>query len=181
MYRGELVELKALDKANINTYMRWFQDADVVGLTWAQTAAPVTKEQEEAWFESVSKAKNSHVFAIHALADNRLIGNCGLEEIDPKNRSAIFGIVIGEKDYWGRGYGTDATRTLLRFAFDELNLHRVELHVFAFNERAVKAYQKAGFQEEGRRREAIFRHGRYWDAIVMGVLASEWRQAVSFE
>lgn len=89
----------------------------------------------------------------------------------------MCGIVIGEKEYWNRGYGSDALRTLLRFAFEELNLHRVFLHVFDFNERAIRCYEKVGFRHEGRLRQARFTEGRYVDELVMAVLREEWEEA----
>jgi RimJ/RimL family protein N-acetyltransferase len=82
--------------------------------------------------------------------------------------------VLGEKAYWGQGFGTDATRTALAFAFGELNLHRVELEVFDFNPRAMRCYEKAGFRYEGIRRQAFFRNGRYHDIHLMAILDSEF-------
>jgi RimJ/RimL family protein N-acetyltransferase len=87
----------------------------------------------------------------------------------------MFGIVIGEKAHWNRGFGTEATRLALRFAFGELNLHRVELEVFAFNKRAIRAYEKAGFRLEGTRLQSHFHNGAYHDAHIMGVLSDEFR------
>lgn len=176
MWRGELVELKAISKENLATCTRWFQDPEVIRLLLPAVAMPVTREQEEEWYASANQPGRRYTFGIHVRADGRLIGNVTLDSLDAKNRSAVLGIVIGEKEYWGRGFGTDATRLMVQYAFAELNLHRVELHVFSFNERAIRAYVKAGFREEGRRREAIFRDGRYWDDVIMGILAPEWRQ-----
>ncbi len=88
-----------------------------------------------------------------------------------------MGIGIGERDYWGRGYGTDAMQVLLRYAFDELNLHRVSLGVFEYNTRAIRAYEKAGFVVEGRGPQELHRDGRRWDMIFMGILREEWQRA----
>ena len=92
----------------------------------------------------------------------------------PEEQKAELGIMIGEKSYWSQGFGTDALRTLLRFGFDEMNLHRITLLVYDFNERAQAAYNKAGFVEEGRRREALYTEGGYHDIVVMSVLRDEW-------
>ncbi|MEN6401563.1 MAG: GNAT family protein, partial [Armatimonadia bacterium] len=81
-----------------------------------------------------------------------------------------------DKEYWNGGYGTDAMLTLCGFGFNQCNLHRIQLDVFAENARAIRCYEKVGFVHEGRRREAIFRHGRYQDLIVMGLLAEEYRE-----
>jgi RimJ/RimL family protein N-acetyltransferase len=101
------------------------------------------------------------------------IGNCGLFHVEAENRSAELGIGIGESAYRSRGYGTDAVRAIVRFAFDEMNLNRVELGVFAYNERAIACYRKCGFVEEGRRRQARYARGAYYDVVVMGVLRGE--------
>ena len=85
--------------------------------------------------------------------------------------------MIGEKECWGRGYGTDALRTLVRFGFEEMNLNRIALDVYDFNERAIASYLKTGFAEEGRRRKDIYRDGRYVDVVMMSVLRAEWEAA----
>lgn len=174
LFRGELVELRPLDRANLDAYTRWFRDPEVLQYL-AVPLVPVTREEEEAWFERAMADDRGYVFSIHTLDDGRLIGNCDLHRIDRKNRCAGFGIVLGEKEYWGKGYGTDATREILRFAFDELNLHRVHLGVFEFNERGIRSYEKVGFRREGRARDALWRHGRWWDLVWMSILEDEWR------
>jgi RimJ/RimL family protein N-acetyltransferase len=95
--------------------------------------------------------------------------------MDADNGSALYHITIGEKDLWGQGYGTEATRLMLAHAFLTMGIHRVSLAVFAFNERAIRSYRKVGFTVEGRAREAIFRDGRFWDEISMSILEPEWR------
>jgi len=103
------------------------------------------------------------------------IGVAGLHGIGLPNRNATFGIAIGEKAYWDKGYGTEATRLMLNYGFGTLNLHRITLWVFDFNSRGLHIYQKLGFVEEGRKRESVFRGGRYQDEILMGILESEWK------
>ena len=98
--------------------------------------------------------------------------NCQLRSIDSEHRNAELQIRIGERAAWGRGYGTDAVRLLVRHAFDDLDLHRVHLHVFATNDRAVRAYEKAGFQPEGRLRDGALIDGGYVDVLVMATLRS---------
>jgi RimJ/RimL family protein N-acetyltransferase len=93
----------------------------------------------------------------------------------PENRSARLGIAIGAKARWDGGYGTDAMRVLCRFGFDMMNLHRIELDVYADNLRAEHVYEKVGFRVEGRRREALYKFGRYHDVVVMGLLEGELR------
>jgi RimJ/RimL family protein N-acetyltransferase len=114
--------------------------------------------------------------AIHERDANRLVGSCAFSQLDGENGSAMYHITIGEKDVWGRGYGTEATRLMLDHAFGTLGLHRIGLTVFEFNERAIRAYRSCGFVVEGRARESIWRDGRWWDELAMSVLASEWRE-----
>jgi RimJ/RimL family protein N-acetyltransferase len=176
MLRGDLVDLRPIDRAHIDAYLRWMNDTEVTRHL-EMGRHPLTREMEEDWFDRVARSDDTLLFGIHVRAeDGRLIGNCSLSKPHPRHRSSGFGIVIGEKDAWGRGYGTDALRTLCRFGFEELNCHRIELWVFDDNERGIRAYAKAGFVEEGRRRESVFAAGRYGDAILMSILEDEWRK-----
>jgi RimJ/RimL family protein N-acetyltransferase len=102
------------------------------------------------------------------------IGNIGLHRVDWKNRRAELGIAIGEKAYWDQGYGADAIHTLLKLAFREMNMHRIQLRVDADNARAIRCYEKAGFKEEGTLRDAVFREGEYVDQHVMSILQGEF-------
>ncbi len=173
MLFGESVRLRAIEREDIPTFVRWFNDPEV--RRYLLMYEPLSKAREERWFEAHLDKQNEFIFAIEVRTEEGWvhIGNIGLHRVDWKNRNATLGIALGEKAYWGRGYGTDAVRTALRFAFQELNLHRVELEVVADNLRAIRCYEKAGFVREGTRREAIFRDGRYHDAHVMAVLAGE--------
>jgi RimJ/RimL family protein N-acetyltransferase len=173
LFTGDLVRLAEISRDNLPAYKRWMRDYEVQHLL-ARIPTPITDEAEEAWFGSVAKGTGDYIFAIHTLDSDTLIGNCGLHNVDKKSRFAEFGIVIGEKDYWGRGYGTDAARVILRFAFNELNLHRVELDVYDFNPRAIRSYEKVGFVHEAIRRDALFRNGAYHDVHRMGILQHEW-------
>ncbi len=103
-----------------------------------------------------------------------LVGNCGLFGIEWNNRAAEFGIFIGDKSVWGKGYGTDAARLVLRHGFETLNLNRIFLRVYEDNPRAMHTYEKAGFVPEGRMRQAVYRNGEYKDVLLMSTLRSEW-------
>jgi RimJ/RimL family protein N-acetyltransferase len=129
--------------------------------------------EEEKWWERLHDRKNDHIFAIEA-EDGAHIGQMGLHGVDYENRRAVLGIGIGEKDYWGRGYGTDAIQALLGWAFDHLNLNRVGLHVYDFNQRAIRCYEKCGFRREGVVRQAWYVGGQYHDEVVMGILRDEF-------
>lgn len=175
MLIGDRVRLRGIEREDLPTFVRWFNDPEV--RQYLMMYEPMSMAKEERWFEEMLERKNDFVFAIEAQIGEQWvhIGNVGLHRIDWKNRTAMFGIALGEKAYWGQGFGTDATRTMLRFAFEELNLHRVELEVFDFNPRAMRSYEKAGFRHEGTRRQALFRQGRYHDVHVMAILQSEYQ------
>jgi diamine N-acetyltransferase len=174
MLVGKLVRLRAIDREDIPTFVRWFNDPEV--RHFLQMFEPMSRAGEERWFEAHLIRQDEYLFAIEAPVDSGWlnIGNAGLHRVDWKNRGVTFGIVLGEKAFWGKGFGTDATRTMLRFAFDELNLHRVELEVYDFNPRAMRCYEKAGFRLEGTRRQAHFHQGAYHDVHCMGILRDEF-------
>jgi diamine N-acetyltransferase len=171
---GKQVRLRAIEREDVPAFLRWFNDPEV--RQYLLLYKPMSKAEEERWVEARQEARDEFIFGIEALIGEEwvLIGNVGLVKIDWKNRAAALGIVLGEKEHWGQGYGTEATRLMLRFAFHELNLHRVELDVFDFNERAMRCYKKVGFRREGTKRAALFHDGRYHDVHVMGILREEF-------
>jgi RimJ/RimL family protein N-acetyltransferase len=174
MFRGGKVQLAVVQREYLPQYVEWLNDWQVAQFLNPGIPMPFNLEDETDWFENRRKSKENFVFAIITLDENKLIGNCGLHNVDLKNRTAVFGIFIGDKNYWNKGYGTDATRTLLRFAFGELGLNRVELEVYDFNPRAMRAYEKAGFRSEGGRRQALYREGKFHNIHRMGILREEW-------
>jgi diamine N-acetyltransferase len=105
------------------------------------------------------------------------IGTTGLHAIDWRRRMACFGIEIGRKEEWGKGHGTEATELMVRYAFHTLNLNRVWLHVYEFNERGIRAYERVGFKHEATLRQDCYRDGRFWDVHHMGILRAEWERA----
>lgn len=166
---GRLVRLRALEEDDLAPINRLLWQPEVsahIAMSWPEPIAGT-----QAWWERTRTSEDEAPFAIETL-DGLLIGNCSLREIDLKTRQANLGIFVGQA-FWNRGYGTDAVRTLCRFAVEEMNLQRVELHVYANNPRARRAYEKVGFKEEGRLRRGHFAGGRYVDVIVMGLLAEE--------
>lgn len=172
--RGERVYLRPAERDDIPTFTEWLADAAVgEGLA---NRAPWSRVAEESWFDDLQQhqGKTMWHFVICLRDDDRPIGVCALESIDHVNGSSELGIGIGETTEWDKGYGTEAMRVLLDFGFGELRLHRICLHVFEFNARAIHVYEQVGFTHEGTRRDAYFRHGRYHDMHVMGILADEW-------
>jgi RimJ/RimL family protein N-acetyltransferase len=171
---GRLVVLRRHAPANLVAFRRWYADPAIARLARYQEA-PMSSVDIDRFFQARIAGHGSFAMAIHLRDSDRLVGSCALSQLDGDNGSALFHITIGEKDCWGRGYGTEATRLMIDHAFGALGLHRVSLAVFAFNERAIRAYRKVGFTEEGRAREAIWRDGAFWDEIQMGLLEREWR------
>jgi len=137
---------------------------------------PWNGPHERAWIEALGKDTSSITFAIVLRDGHHLIGTTGLGKIHTTNRSAEFGIAIGDVDCHNQGYGTEAARLVLRYGFEELNLNRIELTVLANNPRAIRAYEKAGFQHEAVARQAVYRHGRYEDLLRMAILRERWDQ-----
>jgi len=170
---GTNVVLRRHVPANIRAFQRWYADPEVVRLTRYQDG-PMRPDEIERFFAARALGADSLAMAIHLADDDRLIGTCALSQLDSDNGSALFHITIGEKDAWGRGFGTEATRLMIDHAFRGLGLHRIALTVFSFNERAIRSYRSCGFVVEGRAREAIWREGRWWDEIAMSMLDSDW-------
>jgi RimJ/RimL family protein N-acetyltransferase len=173
MILGERVRLRAIERSDIPAFVRWFNDPEV--RQYLLMYEPMSMAAEERWFERRLEAKDDYLFSFEGLVDGEWIhlGNVGLHRVDWKNRAATLGIVLGEKQHWSKGFGTDVIRLALKFAFGELNLHRVELDVFSFNPRAIHCYEKAGFRREGVLRDAFYRDGAYHDIYRMAVLEDE--------
>ncbi len=174
MIPGRRVFLRRHRPEHFPAILRWYRDPEVARLTRFQIG-PVSDEEVRRFFQSRFLSPDAFAYAIHLVEDERLIGTTTFSALDPDNGSVLFHITIGEHDCWGHGYGTEATELMVGHAFDVLELHRVGLSVFEFNTRAIRAYEKVGFQVEGRSREAVWRDGVFWDEIHMGILASEWR------
>ncbi len=160
---------------NLAWFRRWYADPEIARLARYQEA-PMRPDEIERFFASRVVGPDALSMAIHERDGDRLIGTCAFSQLDGDNGSALYHITIGEKDAWGRGYGSEATRLMLDHAFGTLRLHRVALFVFEFNERAIRAYKRCGFVVEGRSRESIFRDGHWWDELAMSVLESDWRR-----
>ncbi|MES1239702.1 MAG: GNAT family protein, partial [Chloroflexota bacterium] len=155
-------------------FRRWYADPEIARLARYQEA-PMRPEEIERFFAARVVGTDALAMAVHERVTGRLVGTCAFSQLDGDNGSALYHITIGERDAWGRGFGTEATRLMVDHAFGSLGLHRVSLSVFEFNERAIRSYTSVGFVVEGRAREAIWRDGQWWDEISMSVLEPEWR------
>jgi RimJ/RimL family protein N-acetyltransferase len=174
---GELVALGSIRRDLLPLYQRWVNDLGTVR-TLDLPPHPMTMEKEEDWYEHQSKAEDDVPFTIYERETLRPIGNTGLHGVDHRNRTATFGIMIGEPACWGKGYGTETTRLMLDYAFTALGLHNVMLTVFEFNPAGIRAYEKAGYKEIGRRRECRMMGGKLWDEVFMDCLSSEFESPV---
>ena len=174
MIVGEKVRLRPIERKDLPRFVKWFGDPQV--RRYLGMALPFSLAQEERWFENLQDRLEKRELVALAIetADGMHIGSISLFDIDWRDRHAELGISIGDSDYWDQGHGTDAVRSMLRLAFDDLNLHRVFLRVHADNARGIRCYEKAGFRKEGTLREAVFREGGYQDMLVMGILTSEY-------
>jgi RimJ/RimL family protein N-acetyltransferase len=174
---GHNIYFRALEKEDAPVLVPWFNDPEVTRSLLV--FRPLSRLQEEEFIAKANQDEHELTLGIALKSPDKLIGGIGLHGLDFRNRVAAFGIAIGDKLEWGKGYGTEATRVILQHAFESLNLNRVWLHVYEFNERGRRAYERVGFKKEGVLRQACFRDGRYWDAIVMGILREEWREVSS--
>ena len=183
MIYGERIRLRAVEKADLPMFVAWLNDPEV---QQGIILHPLSQTEEENWYERMlARPVDEHVMAIEIrLPDEtgeepnwKLIGSLAFENIDWRIAAAEFGIVIGDKNYWNQGYGTEAVRLLVHYGFNTLNLNRIFLHVYANNLRAIHAYKKAGFTLEGRERQAQFKHGSYIDVLRMSMLKSDYLQA----
>ena len=172
---GERVALGPGRRDLLPLFQRWDNDF-FAQRTQGDTPKPITLDQEQAWYDqdAVGGSARAVSFIIYRRADSRPLGFAGLKEIDHRHRTAGFVIGIGEPDCRGQGYGTEATRLMLDYAFTALGLHNVVLTVYEYNLAGLQAYRKAGFREFGRRRQSHWMGGRLWDTIYMDCLAAEF-------
>ncbi len=173
-YVGLKTILRPLNiETDLESCWKWINDPEVNRYLLANS--PVSLEEERRFFERVSQKNSDSVcFAVETLEDRKFIGTVGVNSIRAIERIGNSGSLIGEKEYWGQGYGTDAKILLLNHAFNTMNLIKVNSSVTEFNERSAGALKKQGYVQEGVVRQDIFREGKYWDRIIFGLLRSEF-------
>ena len=170
---GEKVALGPMSRDHLPLYYRWRNDMEV--MRFGDRQPPSTLEKEQGYYERAVKTNNASDFAIYEKSGLRPIGFAGLYDISNSDRHAEFGIMIGEKDHWGKGYGTEVTKLMLDYGFTCLGLHNIFLWVNDANERGIRAYHRAGFRVAGRLRQAKWRGGRAYDLLLMDCLATEFQ------
>ena len=178
MLKGKRVILRPLHKSDITYFLRWYNDPEV--LEYLAMYLPMTEIMEEKWIEEMASGQNGtrvH-FVIEAIEGNNTkpIGSIGLNKIDHRCQTAELGIAIGEKEYWSKGYGNEAAQLLINYGFNQLNLNRIGSCVFSPNRRSLKMHQQLGFVQEGQKRQAFFKNGKFMDEIIFGLLKKEWQK-----
>lgn len=171
---GERIYLSPVSMDDVEIFTKWLNDLEVTDYI-GRSSALQTLEGEKDWVQN--QVKNAEYLMTIVTTDNdQAIGNISLVDINNLNRTAVLGILIGEEEYRSKGYGAEAIKLLLDFAFNYLNLNSVSLTLLEGNERAKKCYEKVGFKEFGRQRECIYLNGKYYDRIFMDILASEFKE-----
>jgi RimJ/RimL family protein N-acetyltransferase len=182
IFRGELVRLTTEDPEPAGKSLSgWARDTEYARLLDSGPVCLWSAKKIQSWIDKDLERgfQDGYYFEIRTLQEDRLIGFVNFFGLSWTHGDTWLGIGLGDREYWDKGYGTDAVRIVLRYAFTELNLRRVTLGVFAYNPRAIKSYEKAGFKVEGRLRQYISRDGQRNDMIVMGVLREEWLHSVA--
>jgi RimJ/RimL family protein N-acetyltransferase len=174
---GERIYLRPLERADAPTLQPWFNDLEVTRFTTHYL--PISLPKEEEFIDKGSRSETDVILGIMLRDGDRLIGATGLHGISARHRSCTLGISIGDKREWGKGYGSEAVRLLVGWAFSTANINRVALEVLTFNERARRCYERLGFQKEGILRQRHFCDGKFHDSIAMAILREEWTPQVA--
>lgn len=185
MLYSERLRLRAIEPEDLSRLMRWVNDPEVTAHLGSPISVfPFSNADESNWIAELSKSPHSErpmLIEIRSAEDAGEeavwipIGDISFHRVDWITRSAELGIMIGEKQYWDKGYGSEAIRLMFTHGFNGLNLHRIFLGVHPDNSRAKHAYEKLGFKHDGRHRDAIYRNGRYYDLLIMSILKQEWQ------
>jgi RimJ/RimL family protein N-acetyltransferase len=177
LFRGERVHLTAENPDTLGeVWSRWNRNSEFMRLLDTDPAILWSKKRIQEWNEKELEKdrQEEYFFTIRTLQEDRLIGFAALFEFQWNHGDPWVAIGLGEPDTWGKGFGSEAMHLVLRYAFTELNVHRVTLCVFDYNERAIRSYEKVGFKHEGRVRGEFLRSGSRWDMFFMGILREEW-------
>jgi diamine N-acetyltransferase len=167
--QGQKVILRPIERDDIKQLVVWINDPEVN--QYVTISFPMTEMAEEKWYESLDNKKD---IVLGIEVDGELIGTMGIHGINWIHRTATTGAIIGNKNYWGKGYGTDAKMILLNYAFNTLNLRKILSSVYEFNKRSLNYSLHCGYKIEGKRKKNLFRNGKYWDEILLGVFKSDW-------
>ena len=171
---GQGISLRSLELSDLDTLWHWFADREVIRYSLSVWLFPYARHETQTWLERTITDKHTLTLGIVERTSAALIGFAGIASISLINRSGEYFILIGNKECWSKGYGTEVTNLVVEYGFATLNLHRIALTVSDVNTAGVKAYERAGFTREGVLRQACYRDGQYHDKIVMSILRPEW-------
>ncbi len=173
MISGEKTLIKGITKDSSSDIYRWVNQEEL--RYWTGTLYPVSEYEHEDWIKRQVTCSDKKLFLICDIKTGKAIGTIGLKNLDYINRNAELFVSIGEDEYISGkkdgGYGTDAVRTFVNYCFSHLNFHKIYLHVFESNKRAIRCYEKAGFVKEGKLLDHHFQEGQYENVIVMGIIS----------
>ena len=167
---GKRIFLSPMSEEDAEIFTVWMNDREITDNLGSSTMV-FSEEAERGWIEENS---GEYQFAIIERESGKIIGNCGIQAVTHTFQRAELGLFIGEEENRNKGYGKEVLSLLLEYCFDTLNLHNVMLKVFSFNEQAIHTYNRVGFKEIGRRREAYYAKGRFWDEVYMDILKDEF-------
>lgn len=168
MIVGSSVSLRALNVQDSTQILEWVNNPELKRMIG--TVFPISDFEHISWFEKKISSSSEKMFGIQFESEKKLVGIVGLKNIDYINSNAELYIYIGDDNYMGKGLGKDTLITILKFAFEELNLHRIYLEVFAYNNKAKMLYEKVGFEVEGVLRDSLYKNGKYHNKYVMGII-----------
>ena len=173
MLKSEKVLLRPLMIKDYIYFFKWLNDPQV--LQFIGFYLPASEMKEKKWVEEYSLKNNSLevLFIIETASDSVVIGFCVIGKINYKDCNAEFTVIIGDSSYWGKGIGQEASKLLIKYAFNQLNLHRLYTGVYSFNNKSLKLIERLGFKKEGRQRQSIYKNGKYHDIILFGLLKEE--------
>jgi UDP-4-amino-4,6-dideoxy-N-acetyl-beta-L-altrosamine N-acetyltransferase len=165
MIVGKRIILREIEEEDLDLIVKWRNDPEI--LKWLFSYLHLSKVKQRKWYEKYLDDATQQTFIIEVKEEKTLIGTIGLTDIDYKNQKGELTIIIGEKEYWGKGLGEESLKLLVKFAFNEMNLRKIKALVFSDNEVAIKLYEKCGFVKEGVLQEEIFKNGAFKDVILM--------------
>ena len=169
-----LIKLRALDIEDCDVFYSWVNDREVTQFSLSTYAYPQSKSDISKWLSHINQSTKTVSFGICSIETGDLIGYAGIASISVLNRCGEYFILIGDKEYWGKGIGTEVTKLITEYGFNTLGLHRVELTAYTSNPSAISVYEKAGYKHEGIKRQSGFRDGQFLDKVQMAALSVEW-------
>lgn len=170
------IYLRALEPEDYKTSVTWRNDPDIQNMIGGHKYF-VSSEIESQWVENSIHSKDKMVLAVCLREDGRYIGNVMLQNIDWINRTGRVPVMIGDKNEWNKGYATEARMMMLKFAFEERGLHRIDAYILENNISSIKLHEKCGFKVEGMLRKSVFKNGQYYNQVVMGLLKEDFDTA----